>query len=115
MNSALNSPVVASLAEIMSEQLASNLQSKEEEKYVKEALLPEAIEAGPVVFDASFLEGISSHSEDCKSDFMIAQMLQLQFSREHDEGVKRVEQKYNGKSKGKHQNGIFNQKLISKQ
>lgn len=43
---------------------------------------------------------ISKPEGNCDSDMMIARMLQMQFDKEHDEGVKRTEAKYNGTSKG---------------
>lgn len=78
------------LSDIMSEQLASSLQSEEEKRFVVEQLLD-----SPHPDDAPDEEG-----EDTSSDFMIAQMLQIQFSREHDDNLRREEQKYNGSSKG---------------
>lgn len=98
-------PVLA-LSDIMSEQLASSLQSQEEERFVAGLLdSPSAdVEEGDYSFDGKE-EGVgrsifATSKEDTSSDFMIAQMLQIQFSREHDDDLKRVEQKYNGTSKG---------------
>ncbi|XP_021960139.1 serine/threonine-protein kinase RIO3 [Folsomia candida] len=97
-------PVLA-LSDIMSEQLASSLQSQEEERFVAGLLdSPSAdVEEGDYSFDGKE-EGVgrsifATSKEDTSSDFMIAQMLQIQFSREHDDDLKRVEQKYNGTSK----------------
>lgn len=88
-----------SLRDIMSEQLASTLQIEEEEKLVKEVLQAEGIEP-PQKFDLTELQSLSSPSDDCSSDFLIAQMLQMQYNKEHDHGLKKVEEKYNGSSKG---------------
>lgn len=75
------------LADIMSEELAKDLQTKEEERYMKDLVAePEplpTIECAP----------------GCDSDYMIAQMLQVQFDKEYDEMLKRKEDKFNGSSK----------------
>ncbi|XP_066993817.1 serine/threonine-protein kinase RIO3 [Anabrus simplex] len=76
------------LADIMSEQLANDLQAKEEERYVD--LVIESPEP-PVV--------VSGSSPDCDSDYAIAKALQAQFDREYDETLKRSEDKFNGTSK----------------
>jgi RIO kinase 3 len=83
--------VVANLSEIMSEQLATSLQTEEDDLYVKEELL---------VTLEDIAQPLINPSVDTSCDHMIAQMLQIQFSREHDDVLKRVEQKYNGDSKG---------------
>ncbi|CAL8069729.1 unnamed protein product [Orchesella dallaii] len=89
-----------SLRDIMSEQLASSLQIEEEENLVKEILVAEGIEQPAADgFDLTALQSISSPSDDCSSDFLIAQMLQMQYNKEHDHGLKKVEEKFNGASK----------------
>jgi RIO kinase 3 len=99
------SPPVANLSDIMSEQLASTLQLKEEERYVEEVLLVDPLvnhtspSAGASAASAFFVNHTSPESVDTTSDFMIARMLQLQFSKEHDEGLRRIEAKRNGNSK----------------
>lgn len=82
----------------MSEQLASSLQIEEEENLVKEVLHSEGIET-PGKLDFSSLQTISSPTDDCSSDFLIAQMIQMQYNKEYDLGLKKVEEKYNGASK----------------
>ena len=74
------------LADIMSEQLANDLQIKEIAHSFKEVSeeakpLPECLPPG------------------CDSDFLIAQMLQTQFDKEYDDMLKRTEDKFNGTSK----------------
>ncbi|KAJ9586222.1 hypothetical protein L9F63_020131 [Diploptera punctata] len=82
----LKQPVeTACLADIMSEELAKDLQIKEVShsvELVEEATsLPECLPPG------------------CDSDFVIAQMLQMQFDKEYDDMLKRTENKFNGTSK----------------
>lgn len=88
-----------SLRDIMSEQLASSLQVQEEEKLVKEMLQAEGIE-NPEKIDLGALQAMAtSSSDDCSSDFLIAQMLQMQFNKEYDHNLKKQEEKFNGGSK----------------
>lgn len=90
---------VVNLRDIMSEQLATSLQIQEEENLVKEVLHAEGIET-PEKFDLQDLQNMSTtKSDDCSSDFMIAQMLQMQYNKEYDRGLKKVEEKSNGGSK----------------
>jgi len=76
------------LADIMSEELAKDLQIKEEEeRYIKNFVVkPEPV---PIMECAS----------GCDSDHMIAQLLQAQFDKEYDSMLKRTEDKFNGSSK----------------
>ncbi|CAG7828927.1 unnamed protein product [Allacma fusca] len=82
------------LNDIMSEQLAGDLQFEEEREFLKELLKSE----DPDV-KISELMDVPTNSDDCSSDQVIAQMLQMQFNREYDDQIKRVEQKFNGSSK----------------
>ena len=84
-----------SLNDIMSEQLAGTLQVQEEQNLLKEILQEE-----PYSVNMATLEEISVSTDDCSSDQVIAQMLQMQFNKEFDEGLKRAEHKKNGNSKG---------------
>ncbi|XP_068199749.1 serine/threonine-protein kinase RIO3 isoform X2 [Antennarius striatus] len=72
-----------SLADVMSEQLARQL---EEEDHT----FPSATSPAPGAPDAAC---------DTTSDLMLAQVLQLQFDREFDEQLRREERKFNGDSK----------------
>ncbi|XP_028011570.1 serine/threonine-protein kinase RIO3 isoform X3 [Eptesicus fuscus] len=75
-----------SLADVMSEQLAKELQLEEEA-----AAFPKvAVAEGP------FLTG---ENTDTSSDLMLAQMLQMEFDREYDAQLRREEKKFNGDSK----------------
>lgn len=74
-----------SLADIMSEQLANDLQMKKE-NFI-ETDVPE-IDFMSLAVD-----------DDCDSDAAIARALQLQFDKEYDEMLKRTENKFNGDSK----------------
>uniref|UniRef100_A0AAX7UH35 Serine/threonine-protein kinase RIO3 n=1 Tax=Astatotilapia calliptera TaxID=8154 RepID=A0AAX7UH35_ASTCA len=73
-----------SLAEVMSEQLAKQL---DEENAVFPALSDPAAELLP------------DEAPDTTSDLMLAQMLQMQFDREFDDQLRREEKKFNGDSK----------------
>lgn len=75
------------LADIMSEELAKDLQIKEEERYIKDLV----VEPEPLP--------ITECAPGCDSDHMIAQMLQVQFDKEYDNMLKRTEDKFNGSSK----------------
>ncbi|XP_005990813.1 serine/threonine-protein kinase RIO3 [Latimeria chalumnae] len=75
-----------SLADVMSEELARELQLKEEN-----VVFPKAD-----VIDYSFISG---ENIDTSSDLMLAKMLQMQFDREHDALLLREEKKFNGESK----------------
>ncbi|GLH13830.1 Serine/threonine-protein kinase RIO3 [Gryllus bimaculatus] len=81
------------LSDIMSEQLANDLQIKEDEKFID---VYEEVNMPIDVFDLS--TDISA-TADCENDEMIALMLQAQFDKEHDDMIKKTENKFNGKSK----------------
>jgi RIO kinase 3 len=97
-------PRELNLNEIMSEQLADSLQVQEEAKYLKEVVgglsSDEEDFVLPTELDLSDL--MSQNTTDCGSDELIAQMLQMQYNKEYDSNLKKVEQKYNGASKGKY-------------
>lgn len=106
----ISKPEPVNLDEIMSEEVARDLQTKEEMKlrqmwdFVDKSELdlddaratnspsPEILD-----FPEEILSALSS--EDLNSDEAIAQLLQAQFDREYDEEVKKSEQKINGSSK----------------
>lgn len=77
------------LADIMSEELAKDLQVKEEGRSVKNS----------VAEPESAVSIIEEDSPGCDSDYVIAQMLQVQFDKEYDNMLKRTEDKFNGSSK----------------
>ncbi|XP_068021581.1 serine/threonine-protein kinase RIO3 [Melanerpes formicivorus] len=79
--------ISCSLADVMSEQLAKELQLEEEN-----AAFPEvaAVAEGPF---------ITGENVDTSSDLMLAQMLQMEFDREYDAQLRREERKINGDSK----------------
>ncbi|KAK2094540.1 Serine/threonine-protein kinase RIO3 [Saguinus oedipus] len=78
--------ISCSLADVMSEQLAKELQLEEEA-----AVFPEvAVAEGPF---------ITGENIDTSSDLMLAQMLQMEFDREYDAQLRREEKKFNGDSK----------------
>ncbi|CAG9773633.1 unnamed protein product [Ceutorhynchus assimilis] len=103
-------PEPVNLAEIMSEEVARDLQAKEDKKLMEIQDLGKQDEAGAcadagaqVLYDTldkipdEVLKAISN--DTLESDSMIAQMLQMQFDKEYDVMLKRTEQKYNGSSK----------------
>ncbi|KAJ8866566.1 hypothetical protein PR048_032425 [Dryococelus australis] len=74
-------------ADIMSEQLANDLQLKEEERISK-----------TVTAESEHCDFEIENSQE-ENDFLIAQMLQSQFDKESDEIIKKTEEKFNGTSK----------------
>ncbi|TKC38908.1 hypothetical protein EI555_002275, partial [Monodon monoceros] len=78
--------ISCSLSDVMSEQLAKELQLEEEA-----AAFPEV-----VVAEGPFITG---ENIDTSSDLMLAQMLQMEFDREYDAQLRREEKKFNGDSK----------------
>ncbi|XP_048968787.1 serine/threonine-protein kinase RIO3 isoform X2 [Canis lupus baileyi] len=78
--------ISCSLADVMSEQLAKELQLKEEAAAFPEVTASE----GPF---------ITGENIDTSSDLMLAQMLQMEFDREYDAQLRREEKKFNGDSK----------------
>lgn len=76
------------LTDIMSEQLATELQKKEDKHYMESIEIP-----------AELLEQEVTDDKSWDSDEMIALMLQKQFDKEYDDMLKRTENKFNGDSK----------------
>ena len=83
-----NPEPVTSLEDVMSEQLASDLQTKEETKILKK----DSDEIPPELLKEIENEGTSD-------DFLIAQMLQMQFDKEYDQALGMEESQRNGTSK----------------
>ncbi|CAM4522001.1 unnamed protein product, partial [Caretta caretta] len=82
-----NVVISCSLADVMSEQLAKELQLEEEK-----VAFPEVV----TVAEGPFITG---ENTDTSSDLMLAQMLQMEFDREYDAQLRREEKKFNGDSK----------------
>ncbi|XP_044279956.1 serine/threonine-protein kinase RIO3 isoform X3 [Varanus komodoensis] len=82
-----NPTISCSLADVMSEQLAKELQLEEEDSAFPEVT---SVVEGPF---------ISGENIDTSSDLMLAQMLQMEFDREYDAQLRREEKKFNGDSK----------------
>ncbi|XP_030751808.1 serine/threonine-protein kinase RIO3-like [Sitophilus oryzae] len=98
--------IPVSFAEIMSEDVARNLQNKENELHRKFLDIGKLDEAGPpILYDTQIDENIPDEvlkaisNDSIESDAAIAQMLQMQFDKEYDDTLKRKEQKLNGTSK----------------
>lgn len=83
-------PDPVNLQDIMSEELARDLQEKENKKCSP----PE-----PTKDEFEILPELLEEDELLKSDEEIARMLQQQFDKEYDDNLKRSEQKFNGASK----------------
>lgn len=86
-------PEPVNLQDIMSEEMAKDLQAKEVGKYA------EHLNTSSETFEMpkEVLEQVTENV--CDSDAVIARMLQQQFDKEYDEMLKRTETKYNGTSK----------------
>ncbi|XP_069105640.1 serine/threonine-protein kinase RIO3-like isoform X1 [Argopecten irradians] len=83
-----------SLADVMSEQLVEDLKEKDEISIQEWEFISKA-EAAPEIDLASLTTG----SEDTKDDQMLAQLLQMEFDKEHDMAVRAREKQYNRDSK----------------
>ncbi|OWF49187.1 serine/threonine-protein kinase RIO3-like [Mizuhopecten yessoensis] len=83
-----------SLEEVMSEQLAADLQAKAD---LTEWEFISGAEVDPEINLVTLTAGMSS--EETKNDQMLAQILQMEFDKEYDKEVKAKEKKYNGESK----------------
>jgi len=87
-------PACVSLAEVMSEELASDLQKKEY-KQISHSNATAATTPPVEVEEVHHLE----IDHDTSDDFVIAQMLQKQFDKEYDSNLSREESHMNGQSK----------------
>lgn len=90
----ISTPEPTNLQDIMSEEIARDLQAKEVQKYAEVVN-----ETSPDNFEIpkEILEQVGG--DICDSDAAIASMLQRQFDKEYDDMLKRTENKYNGTSK----------------
>lgn len=96
----ITTPQPVNFEDIVSEQVANDLQAKEEKRYLNElekndTRMYEA--AGMSDIPPEVLEALSEDSSE--NDEMIARMLQIQFDKEYDEELKREEKHYNRASK----------------
>lgn len=96
----IEKPEPVNFADIMSEQVAKDLQDKEEKKLLdiykdEKQIVEEAATVDDI--PAEVLKAITDDSFE--SDAMIAQMLQMQYDKEYDQELKRTEEKFNGASK----------------
>lgn len=87
---------VASIDEIMSEEIARDLQSKEEQKLAT-FLAEQQIMSNSDQISDDTMKTIDENY--CDSDAVIAKMLQYQYDREYDNILKKTEDKFNGTSK----------------
>lgn len=86
---------ILSLNEIMSEELAKDLQDQEEQTKTDHGAGSPS-KTGDNEFSMNFIPEV-----DCSNDLMLAQFLQMEFDREHDKMLSLEETKLNGTSKGK--------------
>jgi len=95
-NGESSSSTVTSLTDVMSEQLAFEMTKKEERQATHQGTQESlgAAEAAAVTSDSA-----ENRDEECSDDLLIAQMLQMQFDREHDTALSHEERHRNGGSK----------------
>ena len=94
---ASSSTNVTSLADVMSEQLAFEMTKQEERNFVG----PGPQESLAVASGMSEAAAAADRCDDeeCSNDLLIAQMMQMQFDREHDNALSHEERHRNGGSK----------------
>lgn len=95
-----------SLSSVMDEELARTLQNEEEEllKYddsSRTAITFFPLRKSPLASVATPTAGTEGVGSTTDSDLILAQMLQLEFDREHDRQLVAEEKQYNKQSKGK--------------
>ena len=88
-----------SLTDVMSEQLASDLQDQDTDPVLLVQQYENQLEIG-VASAASALPEPFQLDEQTENDFIIAQLLQLELNKEHDEQLKRQEEVINRNSRG---------------
>lgn len=97
----ITTPEPVNFEDIISEQVANDLQAKEEKRYLDKLEKNETKinEAAGMSSDIpqEVLEALSEDSSE--NDELIARMLQIQFDKEYDEELKREEKHYNRASK----------------
>jgi len=104
---AADGPAAPSLSDVMSEQLADHLETKDKIKKAassrqerEDAELAAALAASLGVDEGGASAGkTKDEGQDCSDDLMIAQMLQMQFDNEHDTIVRNEERVHNRDSK----------------
>ena len=87
-----------SFSEVMSEQLADELNAKEMKKYERDLNADLKLDQLPPDADEEFKLPDESDG-GCDNDLLIAQMLQMQFDKEYDQQLAREENHHNGTSK----------------
>lgn len=101
----IEKPEPVNFTDIMSEEVAKDLQAKEQKKYLESQFTPYENDTIDISEAAAIPEDIPEDvlralsDETCDSDAIIAQQLQQQFDKEYDDELKRIEQHYNGSSK----------------
>ena len=98
--------VAYSLEEVMSEQLANDLQEKETVSYMKheQALLEQAnLTTGDAIEEniKPLKEEAEKPQDTVDSDYLLAQLLQLEMDKEYDEVLKLKENHTNKNSRGR--------------
>ncbi|KAF2881245.1 hypothetical protein ILUMI_24925 [Ignelater luminosus] len=95
-------PEPTSLQDIMSEEVAKELQVKEDKKYAETIKANIRKQERDIDLDISqeILDSIDhENTDELDSDALIARMLQKQYDQEYDDMLKRTEDKFNGTSK----------------
>ncbi|KAK5641083.1 hypothetical protein RI129_009630 [Pyrocoelia pectoralis] len=91
----ITQPEPTNLQDIMSEELARDLQAKEDQKY--DNYIQSLTNSSEK--DEDVHNQVTEDIDDEDSDAVIARMLQKQFDKEYDDMLKRTEEKFNGTSK----------------
>ncbi|KAK3586909.1 hypothetical protein CHS0354_008503 [Potamilus streckersoni] len=90
------SPPVFSLKDVMSEQLAAELQSKEDWKFHGQNPSSDTMIKEPSLEDLSTSAG---EDQDTSNDEILARLLQIELDREHDKQLQAEAKKFNGQNK----------------
>lgn len=96
---ATTAAVPFSLADVMSEQLASDLQAQDTDPVLLVQKYEEQFEQQQPETSTTTTEP-SQLDEETENDFIIAQLLQLELNKEHDDQLKRQEEIVNRNSRG---------------
>lgn len=96
----LSTPQPIDLRDIMSEELAKDLQKREDEKSkIRENMSNDQWFLDEAWTEVSTTDWTSNELNVSQSDEMIARMLQKEYDKEYNEILKRTEDKFNGSSK----------------
>lgn len=95
----IKQPEPVSFEEIVSEEVAKDLQAKEDKRYLELMKNNDcSTSTKEEIAGEDIVSGVSSENS-CDNDAMLARMLQMQFDKEYDDNLKKSEEKMNGGSK----------------